>query len=30
VAYLVDGVVVATGTHAELLAHPGYHALVFR
>jgi ABC-type multidrug transport system fused ATPase/permease subunit len=30
VAYLVDGTVVATGTHSELLAHPGYHALVFR
>jgi ABC-type multidrug transport system fused ATPase/permease subunit len=30
VAFLVDGEVVATGTHAELLAHDGYHALVFR
>jgi ABC-type multidrug transport system fused ATPase/permease subunit len=30
VAYVVDGKVVATGTHPDLLAHPGYHALVFR
>jgi ABC-type multidrug transport system fused ATPase/permease subunit len=30
VAFLVDGKVVATGTHLDLLAHPGYHALVFR
>ncbi len=30
VAYLVDGRVVATGTHPELLADPGYHGLVFR
>ncbi|WNV90772.1 ABC transporter ATP-binding protein [Umezawaea sp. Da 62-37] len=30
VAYLVDGRVVATGTHPELLAHPGYRGLVFR
>jgi len=30
VAFLVGGEVVATGTHAELLAHNGYHELVFR
>ncbi|MEO6084919.1 MAG: ATP-binding cassette domain-containing protein, partial [Umezawaea sp.] len=30
VAFVVDGKVVATGTHPELLEHPGYHALVFR
>lgn len=30
VAYLVDGKIVATGTHPQLLEHPGYHALVFR
>jgi hypothetical protein len=30
VAYVVDGKVVATGAHPDLLEHPGYHALVFR
>lgn len=31
VAYLVDGVVAATGTHADLLVtEPGYRALAYR